>query len=61
MTDITEAGMYGVILQRKKKEYAMLYDLHCGHDCEVENCRKWEVQQIQDRYNFILEITGEYK
>ncbi len=59
-SDITEAGMYGVILQRKKIEYAVLYDLHCGHDCDVEGCRKWEVDQIQDRYNFILEMTGEY-
>lgn len=57
--DLTEAGMYGVILQRYKKRYAKLYDLHCGHDCV--DCKRWEVQQIQDRYNFILEMTGDYK
>ena len=53
--------MYGVILQRNKKKYARLYDEHCAHDCETKGCAKWEVSQIQERYNFILEMTGEYQ
>ena len=53
--------MYGVILQRNKKKYAKLCDFHSGHDCKKEGCREWEVDQIQDRYNFILEMVREYK
>lgn len=61
MTEFDNVEVYGWSLAKAKLRYAKLYDMHCGHDCEVNGCAKWEVKQIQDRYSFILELTGEYK
>ncbi len=60
-TEFDNVETYGMRLAEAKEKYAKLYDLHCGHDCDMCECKKWEVQQIQERYNFILEMTGEYK
>ena len=61
MSEFDNVEAYGWALARAKLKYAKLYDEHCGHDCDMCECKKWEVTQIQDRYNFILELTEEYK
>ena len=48
---------YGWAMERAKLKYSNLYDEHSGHDCEGEGCNKWEVDRIQERYSFILEMT----
>lgn len=54
-----EVVVFGLKVIEKKAYYNELYNFHCSHDCKLLGCNKAEVKQIEYRFEFLKEITGE--